>query len=262
MAESSATQVYLILAVGTAAMLFMAGAIILFVVFYQKRMIQQQLLRRNLEMEYQQKMLLAALESQENERKRVAADLHDGVGSMLSAIRLSLSTLERNDSITPDTLEPIRQNKLMLDETIESVRKISRDLLPSTLAKFGLSTAVKEMAGQYGNVSNVSITFSEAGTSKSLTKTDEIMVFRIVQELINNALKHSRSDRITVAFDWHANLIVQVCDTGIGFDQRNKSSGLGLFNMQNRARLLGASLRFEKNEPKGTCVTLSMPEQK
>ncbi len=130
----------LIFSLATVGMLILAASIILFVVFYQKKMIQEQLKRQQLELEYQQKMMEAALESQENERRRVAGDLHDSIGAMLSTIRVSLITQARRDNAD---LESINQSKKMLDDTIESVRRISRDLMPSTLEKFGLAHAAK-----------------------------------------------------------------------------------------------------------------------
>src|SRR5690606_9392105 len=118
--------------------------------FYQKRMLANKLRQQQLESEYQQKMLLASLQSQESERRRIAGDLHDSIGAMLSAVRVSLSTLVRKEAqIAPD----VEHTKKMLDETIDSVRRISRDLMPSTLEKFGLSFALKEMCEQYATVS-------------------------------------------------------------------------------------------------------------
>lgn len=255
MAESQATEIYLIMAVGTAAMLSMAIAIILFVVFYQKRMIRQQTIRQSLELEYQQKMLLAALESQENERKRLAADLHDGIGSMLSTIRVSLSAFERPESVTPQHLS---QTKQMIDDTIMAVRTISRDLLPATLETFGLSYAVKEMIEQYALVSGETVLFEETGQPVKLEKTTEVMVFRIIQEAVTNALKHAQAGEIHVTLDWNETLTVVITDNGTGFSETTLKSGLGLFNMQNRARLIGSVLTFGSIVNGGTTITLKV----
>src|SRR5690349_16559251 len=118
----------IIFSIATVGMLVLAGSIILFVVFYQKKMIQEQFKRQQLELEYQQKMMEAALESQENERKRLAADLHDSIGAMLSTIRVGITTIAKQLP-EPQSLEEPKQ---MLDDTISSVRRISRDLMPST----------------------------------------------------------------------------------------------------------------------------------
>ncbi len=114
MAGPSEYQIALLIAIGTVAMLVLAIAIITFMVFYQKKMIQEQLNRQKLEMEYQQKMMLAALESQEMDAKSVAGDLHDSIGGMLSAIRVGLTTIARQ---LPDP-GALDQPKKILDDTI------------------------------------------------------------------------------------------------------------------------------------------------
>lgn len=219
-------------------------------------MLEARLREQHMEVVYQQKMMEAALESQENERKRVAADLHDGIGAMLSAIRMNLSTLARTDSVNAETVQPV---KTMLDETIESVRKISRDLLPSTLEKFGLTVALKEMCERFKSLTEVDIRYTEEGEAVDLEKAREILVFRIVQELINNALKHARASAVTVQVVWKDNLYISVADNGKGFSLDHQPKGLGLFNMQNRARVLRAEFVIEPNYPSGIKATLTVP---
>lgn len=251
MDRSSEYQVAFLIAFGTIVILLLVVAIVLFVIFHQRRILQAQLKHEQMETEYQQKMLLAALESQENERKRLAADLHDGIGSMLSAIRLSLSAISKTAGN-----QTISHTKSMLDETMESVRKLSRDLLPSTLEKFGLNYAVKELCEQYERMTGLPVKWAESGDPKSLPKTDEVMIFRIVQELLNNAMKHAHATTVRVDIRWNTILDITVTDDGIGFTPDPLAGGLGLFNMQNRARLLGATLDFKQNYPNGTIVNL------
>src|SRR5215510_3796250 len=130
-------QVALMIAIGTVGMFLLAIAIILFMVFYQKRMLQEQYKRQQMELDHQHKMMEAALESQEQERRRLAGELHDSIGAMLSTIRVGITTLARQ---VPDP-KSLEQSKEMLDDTITSVRRISRDLMPSTLEKFGFVQA-------------------------------------------------------------------------------------------------------------------------
>lgn len=144
MAGPSEYQIAVFVAIGTVGMLLLAAAIILFMVFYQKSMLQEQVKRQQLELNHQTKIMEAVLESQELERKRVAADLHDSIGGMLSAIRVGLFTVSRH---LPDPAL-LDQQKKMLDETIGSVRSLSRDLMPATLERFGLGHALREMCEQ------------------------------------------------------------------------------------------------------------------
>jgi two-component system NarL family sensor kinase len=259
--QQSPTDFILIFSVATVGMLLLAGAIILFVVFYQKRMIKEQMRHQALEFEYQQKMLQAELESQESERRRLAADLHDSIGGMLSTIRVGISTMGK---LLPDP-QSIDQTKQMLDDTITSVRRISRDLMPSTLERFGLTHALRELCERFQATSKINIQFLQSEGFKSLDKTRELMIFRVVQELLNNAIKHSQANEIIV--NLHANDCIQVSveDNGIGFDpdamkkDTTSGKGLGLFNIENRARLLGAKLEYKRGRSQGSKTTITLP---
>jgi signal transduction histidine kinase len=266
MPQSETLQVYLIIAVGVVAMLLMAGSIILFVLYYQKRMVQEQFKRQQLELDYQKKMMEAALESQENERRRVAGDLHDSIGAMLSTIRVSLITQAKRANADVDS---ITESKKMLDDTIESVRRISRDLMPSTLEKFGLAQAVKEMCERFQSTAALPITYMEEGDLQPISKKRELMIFRIIQEIINNALKHAHATSISVAFSSDEKyLTVIVQDNGIGFDveehknDKRLGKGLGLFNIENRARLVSADVEFHSAPQQGTRIVLNIPYEK
>jgi two-component system, NarL family, sensor kinase len=264
-AQAEVEQIYLIIGVAVVAMLLMAGSIILFVLYYQKRMVQEQFKRQQLELDYQKKMMEAALESQENERRRVAGDLHDSIGAMLSTIRVSLITYAKRNKSEEGS---INESKKMLDDTIESVRRISRDLMPSTLEKFGLTQAVKEMCERFQATSSLPIIFEEQGETTSMAKNRELMIFRIVQELLNNALKHSEASFIKVTFENGALLKVIVEDNGKGFNpeehkaDRTTGKGLGLFNIENRARLVGATVDFNAPVAQGSKIIINIPYEK
>src|SRR5688572_702854 len=203
-------QVAILIAIGTVGMLVLAIAIVLFMVIYQKKMIQEQLKRQQLESDIQQKMMQAELESQENERRRLAADLHDSIGGMLSAIRVGLFTISKQ---APDL--NIEQTKQMLDDTISSVRRISRDLMPSTLERFGLIQAVKEMCERFSSTTQLPIHFHEQGNLDGLDKNKELMLFRITQELINNAIKHAQATHLNINIEATDKLRIVAEDDGV-----------------------------------------------
>jgi two-component system, NarL family, sensor kinase len=250
----------LIFSVATVGMLMLAGSIILFIVFYQKKMIKEQMKRQALVFEYQQKMMLAEMESQEGERRRLAADLHDSIGGMLSTIRVGLSTLART---LPDP-KSMDETKLMLDDTIASVRRISRDLMPATLEKFGFLNAIKELCERFQATSKIQIKFSEPDEFPTIDKQRQLMLFRIVQELLNNAIKHANATSIHVTIQNENGIYVTVEDDGVGFDpvhemkENQNGKGLGLFNIENRAHLLGGKLEYPK-PVKGSKTVLTIP---
>lgn len=260
--EENVSQFALIFSLATVAMLVLASFIIGFVVFYQKRMIQEQLKRQQLEIDFQQKMMEATLESEENERRRIAGDLHDSVGGMLSAIRVGLAAIGKK------LPEPgmIEQQKQMIDETLTSVRRISLDLMPSTLEKFGLLPALQEICERLQATAGVPVNYTVLHEEKYVVadRKKEVKIFRIVQELLNNAIKHAKATMITVVVEAEENLKITVKDNGVGFDPVVKralasGAGLGLFNMENRARLLNARIHFDAEVKGGSEITLIVP---
>src|SRR5688572_15341153 len=210
--EGAVSQFVLIFSLATVAMLALAGSIILFVVFYQKKMIQEQLKRQQLELDFQQRMMEATMESEENERRRLAGELHDSVGGMLSTIRVGLSTLAKQ---LPDS-KIVDQSKLMLDDTLTSVRRISLDLMPSTLEKFGLVPALRELCDRFQATSLLPVNFREHGEIGFIETKRALKIFRIVQELINNAIKHAQASVINVDLFGEDQLKISVEDDGVG----------------------------------------------
>jgi two-component system, NarL family, sensor kinase len=257
--EAEGSQFALIFSLATVAMLVLAGFIIVFIVYYQKRMVQEELKRQQLELEFQQKLMEATLESEESERRRLAGDLHDSVGGMLSTIRVGLTSIAKQ---LPDP-SLVEQSKQILDDTLRSVRRISLDLMPSTLEKFGLMPALKELCERFEGASLIPVNLIEYGEIKEIPASRALKVYRIVQELVNNAVKHAEANVINVITksDQHG-VQITVQDDGKGFDPSLKhsatwnGSGLGLFNMENRARLLNARLEYDSDLGKGSKITL------
>ncbi len=240
-------------------MLILAGAIVLFITFYQKKMVEARLKQQLLESQFQQKVLEATLDSQETERSRLAGDLHDSIGGMLSAVRVGLSAIARQMP-NPNAMDAQKQ---MLDDTIESVRKISRDLMPATLEKFGLITAVRELCERMRITTQIEIGVVELGVSRKIERKRELMIYRITQELLNNAFKHSRATYIEVVFDFKENIYLIVEDNGVGIDVKQEEEAgrksLGLFNIRNRVQLLGASVSIDRERKGGSKIIVCVP---
>jgi signal transduction histidine kinase len=252
-------HVFTMIAIGTGVMLLLAGAIVLFITYYQKKMFEARLKQQLLESQFQQKVLEATLDSQENERSRVAGDLHDSIGGMLSAVRVGLSAIGKQLP-NPHVMDPQKQ---MLDDTIESVRKISRELMPATLEKFGLIPAVRELCEKMQATTQIQIGFVELGETRPVNNRRQLMVYRITQELLNNAFKHSKATYIEVVFSFSENLYLIVEDNGIGIDPKQmEESGrksLGLFNIQSRVQLLSATVTIDREKKDGSRITVSVP---
>lgn len=257
--DNAASNIVILLIVGTSVMLLLAGSIIFFVIYYQKRMLQNKIATQQLEADYQKQLLQSTIDSQEKERKRIASDLHDGVGAMLSAAKLNLNML-RSGTIPKEELpEAIGETKDMIDETIETVRRISKDLLPSSLEAFGLSKAVQELCEKLDNP-KTTVSFEEKNEPVSLTQQEELLIFRMIQELINNALKHAEAGEIRVEINWKDPLTVCVADDGKGFNleeiRGDIKKGVGLYSIENRASLIGGDVIFKSEPGKGSTINI------
>ena len=260
MAELPQSEVVYIVVIGSIGMLTLTVGIAVFIAVYQKRMLQEQQKQRMMEIEHQQEMIQSQIESQERERKRIAADLHDSIGSMLWAAKLNIAYLGRSVLLTSELKESYQETMKMLDQSIDSVKRISWELTPEAFQHSGLSSSIKEMSTRL-NGKGQSLVFDEEGEVVFWRDSRALMVFRIVQELVNNAVKHSKGDTIQVKTKWTpGQLTVLVNDNGIGFTlSGDKQKGLGWWNITQRARKINATVKILESVKQGSSVELVVP---
>ncbi|TRX58706.1 sensor histidine kinase [Fulvivirga sp. M361] len=253
----------IILVIGTSVTLFLSIAIISFVVYYQKRMLQIKMERQTLESEYQSRLLQATLESQEKERKRLASELHDGVGAMLSATKLSLNFLKKS-KLNNDALESVSEAKDMIDDAIDTVRRISKDLLPASLEKFGLSEALREFCDKVSST-QVNVIFNDYGIKPLLERKDELPVYRVVQEIVNNALKHAQAKNINIIIRSEGYFDLTIDDDGKGFNieavKSDINKGVGLYNIENRVKMLKGTMDVKSEAGIGTTYKITIKNE-
>lgn len=249
-------------------MLFLAIAIISFVAYYQRRLMHEQVEKQQLKSEAQQRMLSATIQTQESERKRIAKDLHDEIGAMLAAIRLGIILIGSDESTGEFGADKAQETKGLIEDTIKNVRRISHDLMPATLEKFGLTTALKELCQRLEKASGVRMDYHDESAGIRLNTQSELALYRIVQELINNALKHANPKKITITLQKaEAHLYLTVTDDGNGFDlaytqgQPNGARGLGMSSVESRTSLLQATIHYQTAPGRGTQVSIETPLQ-
>lgn len=243
-------------AVGTGAILLLVTAIVLFVVFYQKKMLQQQMERQQIESAYQRKMLLATLESQENERRRISKELHDGVGVMIQSVLTNVQAL--GTQVAADVRHDITE---AVQETHQTLREISFDLMPASLETFGLIHALRDMCARLGKRGTTTVSFTGEDAT-DIPADQQVLLYRIAQEAVSNAWRHAQASHIAVSLTRQPDhILLRITDNGRGIptEALHNSSGLGLFNLRTRAELLRAQLDFLNEVPTGTCVQLKMP---
>jgi two-component system, NarL family, sensor kinase len=235
---------------------FSAAAVLGFIIFYFVYIFLKQ---KKIISEWQQARIKAEIDTLENERKRIASDLHDELGPMLSAIKLQVNHLEPTDETEKLILE---KSSGQIDEIIQRFREISYNLLPNTLVRKGLTKAVDEFIGKMSETHAISIQFHYPKELKVAVEK-EINIYRIIQEITHNTIKHSRANELTIKLDEKTKeLVLQTKDNGIGFNytaQQNNSSGLGLLNLQSRVAVLNAQLLVITEPGKGTQYLITIP---
>ena len=201
--------------------------------------------------------LEALMDGEEKERKRIAQELHDGLNGDLSAIKYRLSTLEDSGLNAVDT-ENITKVIDMIDESCAQVRSISHNLMPASILDYGLVDSIREYCIKINNSENFKIDFQVFGNYIALSKKNETVVYRIVQELITNILKHSKATEAIIQFNCKEDeLFITVEDNGIGFDHHKISDGIGQKNIQTRIDFLNAQYHVISTAS-GTSCTISI----
>ena len=231
------------------------GSILLWFSFSQRqKRMQQQLV--SIEREQEVRTLESLMEGEEKERLRIAKELHDGVNGDLSAIKFKLvSLLETNNQV-------INEAVAMIDSSCEQVRSISHNLVPPSLRDFDLLEAVENYCNDMNAVHKPEITFQHVGDAIILEKKQEANVFRIIQELTTNAIKHAEANEILVQLsNVENNLQLTVEDDGKGFDlDQVKGDGIGMQNIRSRVAYLDAALDI-KSDTKGTSFSISFNDK-
>ncbi|WP_161596624.1 ATP-binding protein [Chitinophaga vietnamensis] len=218
---------------------------------YRQHLQQQQL--QTLQVEKTVQVLEAMMQGEERERRRLSNDLHDGVGGLLSAVKMHFSALKHERPILQRD-EDFNHAMGMLDDAISEVRKTAHNLMPEMLARLGLAEALSFYCRNVSHSRNLQITFYGAGNIQRFKANFELSVYRIIQELINNIIKHSRATAALVQLTQHERLLtITVEDNGIGFQhQPELQSGIGLKSLQSRIRALNGSLEIAATAGRGT----------
>lgn len=228
------------------AMLFLLLAGIYGLYRYRIYVVQQQ----------QRKEMAVMVQTQESERRRFGQDLHDGLGANLSAMKMVLGLL--ND---PVSLPIKAKTEYLLNESIDDLRRLIHAMSPRSLARLGLVKAVQELAIIINQTGKVEIEVASDDFPENLPEEMQVNLYRIVQELFQNALKHAQSERITIQLERNSlGLRLRYMDDGRGFDIATiTTKGNGLSNLHTRAQLLNATLELESSPGKGTSVQLVVP---
>lgn len=230
--------------------------------YKQKQRLQQQRIYE-LETERQLTATEAVLKGEEQERTRLARDLHDGLGGMLSGIKYSLNTMKGNLIMTPDNAQAFERSLDMLDSSIKEMRRVAHNMMPEALVKFGLDTALRDFCNDINQTGALRVTYQSFGLEgEPIEQTTGIIVYRIVQELINNTIKHAGAKTAIVQLSRANGLLsITVEDDGKGFDTavvRGATTGIGWANIKHRVDFLKGKLDVSSESGNGTSVLIEL----
>lgn len=214
---------------------------------------------KEVEQQQQMKIAQAVLNGQEEERNRVARDLHDGLGGMLATVKMNLSDfVAENEN---DSNKKLPQIVDQLDHSLKELRRIAHNMVPEMLLKLGLETSIKDLCYSIPS-DNLAIDFQSFGMKNTLLIHEQIAIYRIVQELLTNVVKHAQAKHVLLQCSQDENIfLITIEDDGKGFDytRLTEKQGMGLFNIKNRVSYLNGKIEISTNQKqKGTIINIEL----
>ena len=241
-----------------------ATGIILLVLIYQKRQLQYLREKEQLKVSYEKEILTTQLEIQEQTFKNISQEIHDNIGQVLSLVKLNIYTL---DNAPPQAFhEKLDNSKELITKAIQDLRDLSKSMNTDYISELDLVRSIEYELEMIQKTGTYKVEFNTNGKAYRLNRQEELVLFRIVQEVLHNIIRHAKANAIYVKamFDKES-FALQIADNGKGFDASRISSnnleglGLGIRNMHNRAKMINADFKLSSTLQKGTTVTVVLP---
>jgi signal transduction histidine kinase len=249
---------------GTLIILLLIIFITTLAYFHQKRQLQNQQEKAALKTAYDQEILKSQIEVQNQTLQHIGQELHDNIGQLLSVAKINLNILEESDN---EELEFIKQTNEIITQSISDLRALTKSLDGDFVKDFGLEESISHELQRIRKTRRFQTEISVLGDKRKLGYEREIVLFRIVQEVLNNAIKHSKAKNLTITLHYYPeSFTLNIQDNGKGFDLENVNqtglshAGAGLRNMQRRMELIGGKCSISSEIGKGTDVSLLLSE--
>lgn len=258
--ESSISQkIQLLVSFGAIGVVIFLALIIYIIYIYQSKIFNGKLQLEKQESEHRMQMLISMNEAQEKERARIAHDIHDEVGAIFFMAKMSAGEMA-NKSKDEICKKHAAETESLIIQGINELRKSIQALTPTLLEKLGFIQSIEKFTHLIQN--NIHVEFKMEGEYVKLSKNAELAIYRVIQELVNNALKHSQAKKIEIDIIQKPELLtIIVADDGVGFDLKNNSEsmGLGLKNIESRIFLIGGETKFVSFPNQGTICRIEIP---
>ncbi len=242
---------------GLVLLLALSLLIFLFIIFRKNKKINEQKLN-DIKQKEELSLTKAILDGEERERERIARDLHDGLGGMLAGVKINFSTWS-SSHLNPEKDQEFYKILGQLDNSVSELRHVARNLMPESLLNFGLETALLDLCEFY-NRKNLEIDFQAIDIDKGLPLNIQLNIYRIVQELLANAIKHAEASSILLQCSQSGeNFLITIEDNGKGFDKNieNTTKSMGLRNLKNRVNYLKGKMEINSDD-QGTAINIEL----
>lgn len=253
---------YYLIVIGMAVTFLLALSLVFFYIRYQRRLLNQQLQLQKAELLHKEELLHATIQSQEDERRRIGRDLHDGVGSILSNLRMNINRLNSIVGNDPAVNTMTEQSTALIDKTIADVRSIAHSLSPPGLELFGLAGALEELCDSISQSGELNISIeNNMRNFKKLQPNVSLALYRVLQEFIANTLRHAGANTALIRFsEQDSSLLVHYRDDGKGFLQTGaKQTGMGMRNIESRLGMIGAKHTITSSPGEGFSAGITVP---
>nr|WP_315423844.1 ATP-binding protein [uncultured Pedobacter sp.] len=252
-------EVFLAVLLTTVIFLFLSIAIVFLMLYFQKKKFQYAKEKGELEKQYGEQLLQSRIEMQEQTFETISEEIHDNVGQLLSLAKLQLSILEQKETSDKSLITEIKGN---VGNALTDLRDIAKSLSTSRIQELSLFQAVEQELQRIGRAGVIVCKVEVTGNEQQIAEQKKIIIFRIVQESLQNILKHAQATAIDVGFDFSEQLNITIEDNGVGFSAGEKEkieTGLGLQNIVKRATLIMCEAKINSVINSGTKITLTIP---
>jgi signal transduction histidine kinase len=256
--QKTTDNIVLLVVVGTVGIFLMVASFILIYIRNQNKLLQQRQQLQQAQLAHQKELLQVVIESQEEERIRIGRDLHDDVGAAISSLRL---IIEMFKPVTADNhyTEFIKKSKGIIDKMMTDIRNISHNLSPTALTYYGLGFAIEEQCAiinQSGKL-NIDINNQAVSILEKLPIPLSTALYRVLEELLNNTIKHANATKSTLNFiSNNGLLVIEYTDNGVGMDVKQTNKGIGLHNIESRLTVINATYKIQTTPGKGFTIKI------
>lgn len=265
--QSDVAQLIATIVVGSSVVLFLCAFLVAFLFFYQKKKFIYLKEKAALTLKYEQELLRAQIEIQNQTLQHIGGELHDNIGQLLSVAKLQLNVLT-GGTLPEKEHQQVQETSKLISHTLKELRALSKSLDSDLVEDFGLMESLDHELQRIDRTGHLNTHLTITGQPYRIDPRKEMILFRVSQEVINNAIKHAQAKNLTIHTDFQQrSLELRISDDGLGFDPeaaRQKpldQSGSGLRNMRRRIELIGGTFDLKSQPAQGTTITLRLTRE-